>query len=103
ARAQRCAELLAEGGGHFLLAHLAPEAAEVALDGSERPDFLAQGHCNSQYTYCRLRCQIARLYTRPCRDYHPAFAPPVARGRAFPFRARRSGGKAGGRPRRSFR
>jgi hypothetical protein len=62
--AERFAEFLPDGGRHFLLAHLASEAAEVALDGSQRPDFLAQRHCNSQYTYCRLRCQTAHHCTR---------------------------------------
>src|SRR6185295_7356414 len=56
--AEVAAELTADGAGDFELAHLAAQAPQLAFDRAERPDLFAERHCNRQYTYCRLQCQI---------------------------------------------
>src|SRR5947207_15859240 len=49
------AELAPHRAGDVELAHLTAEAADLAFHRAQRPDLLAERHCNQQYIDCRLQ------------------------------------------------
>src|SRR5205814_3410229 len=52
------AQFSLDGAHHILLRHFTPEPAELPFDEPQIAYFLAQRHCNMQYTYCKLKCQM---------------------------------------------